>query len=151
MKPDLVIAVDRGLPWAYRVAQSRTDRQPLLELVNELRPEIAHQKLSEQFTGQRGRFPKGRGPGDVTGDLSAGEQRDLKLEQRRRLIKLLAGKIDGVLSDERVVACSLAASGPIHLQLLDELIPSARSKVKQTLALDLTKTEPVKLLSHFDL
>lgn len=149
MKTKLIIVADLGLLRAYRVVQGQADRQPHLELVDDLRPEAAHQRLGDQLSDQPGRFSKGRGPGDVSGDLSAGEQHDLVLEQRRRLIKLLAARIDALLAHDSVETCSLAVSGPIHLQLLDQLAAHARSKITTTIARDLTKTDPTELLNHF--
>jgi hypothetical protein len=151
IKLNLVIVTDLGLLRAYRVAQSCMDRQPHLELIEELRPEAAHQKISDQMSDQAGRFAKGGGPGSVPGDLSAGEQHDCKLEQRRRLIRLLADKMNTLLSDESVGRCSLAASAPIHLQLLDALSGPSRAKIATLLALDLTKTDSAELLKHFQL
>jgi hypothetical protein len=149
MKTKLIVVADLGLLRAYRVSKGRANRQPHLELVDELRPEVAHHRIADQLTDKPGRFAKGRGPADVQGDLSAGEQHDLVLEQRRRLIKLLAGKINALLADDSIEACSLAASAPIHLQLLDELSPTVRAKITTTLARDLTKTDPVKLPMRF--
>jgi hypothetical protein len=80
-KSNLVIAADLGLLRAYRVVQGVTDRRPHLELVEELKPENAHQKLSDQVTDEAGRFPKGGGTGHVQGDLSVGERHNLELEQ----------------------------------------------------------------------
>ena len=149
MTTKLVVTADLGLLRAYRWVQGRTDRTPHLELMDELRPLSAHQKASEQMSDEPGRFSKGRGPGDVPGDLSAGEQHDLELEQRRRLIKLLAATINTWLADQNIGARFLAASAPIHGQLLEQLDASARSKVATTLALDLTKSNPADLLNRF--
>ena len=70
-----------------------------------------------------------------------------ELEQRRRLIKLLAGKIATLLADGSVTACSLSVNVPI--QPLNQLAAPARAKITSTLALDLTKTDPAELLAHF--
>lgn len=151
MSSNLIITADLGLLRAYQIVQGRMDRKPHLELVDELKPESAHQKVSDQLTDQRGRFSKGGGPGDMPGDLSAGEQHDYELEQRRRLTKLLAERISALLADDAVTTCYLAASAPIHLQLLEQLVAPARAKVVKTLALDLTKAAPADLLGHFQL
>lgn len=149
MKTKLIIAADLGLLRAYRVVQGREDRQAHLELVDELQPESAHQKISDQLSDQAGRFAKGSGVDGVPGDLGSGEQHDFRLEQHRRLIKLLAGKINSLLADESVAGCFLAASVPIHRRLLDQLAAPAHKKITTTLALDLAKSEPAELLAHF--
>lgn len=148
LKIKVIVTADLGLLRAYRVVQAPTDRQPHLELLDELRPEMAHQKVSDQLTDQAGRFAKGSGAHGVPGDLSSGEQHDLGLEQHRRLIKLLAGRINTLLAGAGVV-CSLAASAPIHRRLLNELAEPARAKITTTLARNLTKSNPATLLAHF--
>ena len=148
-KTSLVIVTDLGLLRAYRVVQGRTDHQPHLELVDELRPDVAHQKISDQLSDQAGRFAKGSGASGVPGDLSSGEHHDLELEQHRRLIKLLAGKINDLLADVSVATCSVAASAPILRRLLDQLAAPVRAKIATTLALNLSKSDPGELLAHF--
>lgn len=148
-KTSLVIVAALGLLRAYRKIQGQSDRQPHLELVDELRPEAAHQKVSDLQSDQAGRFAKGSGAGRVSGDLSSGEQHDLELEQHRRLIKLLAGKINDLLGVVSVATCSVAASAPILRRLLDQLAAPVRAKIATTLALDLTKSDPGELLAHF--
>jgi Protein required for attachment to host cells len=149
MKTKLIIVTDLGLLRAYREVQGLGDREPHLELIEELRPEAAHQKLSEQLTDQAGRFPKGSGASIVPGDLSTSERLNLETEQERRLIRLLSDKIDVLLADEAVASCSLAVGAPIRKQLLDALAPQSRSKIHQVLASDLSKLEARELLSRF--
>lgn len=60
MTTKLVIVADLGLLRGYRETQNAADRQSHLELIEELKPEIAHQKLSDQLTDQAGRFPTRR-------------------------------------------------------------------------------------------
>jgi len=145
MKTKLMIAADLGLLRAYRLVDGRSRLRAHLELIDELRPELAHQKASDVLTDQPGRFPSGLGPGN----LSMGERHDSELEQRRRLIKILAAKIDSLLADKEIDACFLAVSAPIHLQLLDQLAKPARAKITASLARDLTKSAPAELLDHF--
>ncbi|HEY5743298.1 MAG TPA: host attachment protein [Terrimicrobiaceae bacterium] len=150
MNTKLIIVADLGLLRAYRSTQALGDREPHLKLIDELRPEAAHEKLSEQLTDQAGRFPRGGGPATmVAGDLSAGERLGLENEQVRRLIGQLAERIDSLLANETVGTCSLAASAPIHKQLLEALAPHGRTKIRQVLASNLSKTDPNELLDHF--
>lgn len=146
----LIIVADRGLLRAYREVRGFADRQQHLELIDELKPEAAHEKLSDQMSDQAGRFPRGSGAGNIPGDLSAGERLPLETEQSRRLIELLAGRINALLEDDEVGSCSLAASAPIHKQLLDALSPKARAKISQVLASNLAKTDPGELPGHFE-
>jgi len=150
MKTKLIIVADLGLLRAYRKTQTATDRQPHLELIAELKPAEAHEKRSDQVTDQAGRFPRGSGCGGIPGDLSAGEQLQQETEQTHRLIQQLAEKIDALLADDEVTDCVLAASAPIHKQLVDALKPKARNKIRQILASNLAKTNPNDLLAHFE-
>ena len=151
MNTELIITANLGLLRAYRLVKGSNDRQPHLELVDEMRSEAAHQKVADQLSDRPGRFSKGGGPGDVPGDLSAGEQHGYQSEQRRRLTRILGDKISGLLADARATTCYLAASAPIRLQLVDQLAAPARAKVAKTLPLDLTKAEPAELLRRFQL
>jgi Protein required for attachment to host cells len=149
MNTKLIIVADLGLLRAYKQVEGLSDREPHLKLIEELKPEAAHQKLSDQLSDQAGRFPKTTGPNMVTGDLSAGERLNLETEQVRRLISQLAEKINALLADESVTSCSLAASAPIHKQLLEELSEKERAKISQVLASNLSKINPSELPRYF--
>lgn len=149
MKSKLIMVADLGLLRGYRVVQGINDHQPRLELVDEWRPQNAHEKLSDQVTDKAGRFPRGSGAGNVPGDLSAGEHHNLELEQRRRQIKFLADRIASLLDNQNIAGGMLAAAVTIHDQLLDALAAPARAKIDKTLALDLTKADPSELLARF--
>jgi hypothetical protein len=149
MNTKLIIVADLGLLRAYREVRGSRDRKPRLELIEELAPEAAHEKLSEQVTDQAGRFPRGSGPGNLPGDLSAGERLNLETEQNRRLLARLAEKINGLLADRNVTECFLAASAPIHKQLLEAIDPAVRDKIDRVLASNLARTDPQELPEHF--
>lgn len=149
MKTKLIIVADRGLLRAYREVRGSAGRSPHLELIDELKPEAAREKLSDQVLDQAGRFPRGSGAANIAGDLSAGERLPLEAEQSRRLIGLLAARINALLEDDSVSHCSLAASAPIHNQLIEALNPITRAKISQLLASNLAKTHPSELPGHF--
>ena len=149
MNKTLLIVADLGLLRAYRETRNVADRQPHLELIEELKLEGAHQKLSDQVTDQAGRFPRGGGGANIAGDLSAGESLNAEAEQNRQLISQLAGRINALLADNAVTSCSIAISGAIHKQLLEAIDPKARAKIGQVLASNLAKTNPNELQAHF--
>lgn len=149
MNAKLVIVADLGLLRAYREVQGRRDHQPHLKLVKELETDAASERLSEQVSDQAGRFPRGSGPDNILGDLSAGERLNLEAEQTRRLLGQLARWINDLLADASIERCSLAASAPIHRQLFEALEPQAREKIGQLLPLNLTRTNPLELPAHF--
>ncbi|NCF89334.1 MAG: hypothetical protein GWQ08_28060 [Verrucomicrobiaceae bacterium] len=150
MNKTLLIVADLGLLRAYRETQNTADRQPHLELIEELKPESAHQKLSDQVTDQAGRFPRGGRAANTSGNLSAGESHNAEAEQDHRVISQLAERINALLADEDVTRCSIAISGAIHNQLLDAIDPKARAKIGQALASNLAKTDPTELHAHFE-
>ncbi len=149
MNKTLFIVADLGLLRAYHETQNNADRKPHLELVEELKPESAHQKFSDQVTDQAGRFPRGGGNKNTSGVLSAGESLHTEAEQNRQIISQLAERINALLADDAVTRCSIAISGAIHNQLLEAIDPKARAKIGQILASNLTKTNPNDLLAHF--
>mgnify|MGYP005846577885 CR=1 FL=1 len=146
----IIIVADLGLLRAYREVKGPQDREPHLKLIEEIKPEAAHEKLSDQLTDEAGRFPRGSGADNVNmGDLSAGERLNLDAEQTRRLINRLSESINALLADDAVTDCSLAASAPIHKQLLEALTPEAREKISQVLPSNLAKTDLNELRQHF--
>ena len=149
MNKTLLIVADLGLLRAYRETQNNADRKPHLELVEELKPESAHQKFSDQVTDQAGRFPRGGSHATTSGVLSADESLHKEAEQNRQIISKLAARINALLADNAVTRCSIAISGAIHNQLLEAIDPKARAKIGQILASNLTKTNPNELLAHF--
>ena len=150
MNSHLIIVADRGQLRAYRRLHKSPNRSPHLELIAEQEPSAPHEKLSDQVTDQAGRFPRGRGAGGTSGDLSAGEQLHQQAEVDHRVLEQLAAKIDTLLADDLVADCLLAVSAPIHKQLVDLLAPKSRDKIKQVLASNLAKADPTELLGHFE-
>lgn len=150
MNKTLLIVADLGLLRAYHQTPNVAARPPHLELIEDLKLESAHQKLSDQLSDQAGRFPQGGGAAGVAGNLSAGESLHSEAEQSRRLISQLAGRINSLLADDDVTRCSIAISGAIHNQLLEAINPKARAKIGQVLASNLAQTDPSELHTHFE-
>lgn len=146
----LVIVADLGLLRAYRQIQAPGDSRPHLEIISDETQVASRKRLGERETDRPGRFPRGNPMPAIGGNLSSGERLDLKEEERRRGVAYLAERIDALLLSDRVTDCSLAASAPIHRQLLESLGSSARSKIRQVLPRDLTRVQPFELLAHFD-
>ena len=149
MKNKLVIVTDLGCFRAYRVDRSAGARSPRLKLIEEFTPENAHARLSEIVTDGAGRFPKGAGPQNVSGDMSSGERNDLVLEERRRLIKQVAARLEAQLAADDVESCRFAAASEINRQILDEVSPRARGKIAANVAGNLVKTDKSELLQRF--
>ena len=91
-----------------------------------------------------------RAPGGK-GSTPFGEQHNIKLEERKRLIRQLARRLNLLMGDEDVESCYLAASKGIDRQILGALSPAAHAKIKRNLPADLIKTSKAKLLHYFGL
>lgn len=146
MKNTLVVVADLGCLKAYRLDQTPVQHTPRLELLEEFNNNGATAKLTDVTTDSSGRFPRG-GPRAEQG-MSDGERHNIELEQRRRLVRQLAGKLNQLLQ-QFDVDCYLAASREIHKPLLDELNPANRSRIVRSVHADLTKVDKSQLLSHF--
>lgn len=147
MKNTLVVVADLGCLKAYRLDQTPVQHTPRLELLGEFNNGDATAKLTDVTTDSSGRFPRG---GARAGQgMSDGERHNLELEQRRRLVRQLAGKLTHWLEQPDVEDCYLAASREIHKPLLDELNPANRSRIVRSVHADLTKLDKAQLLSHF--
>ena len=85
------------------------------------------------------------------GSTSIGERHNIKLEERKRLIKQLAKRLNVLMGDGDVDSCYLAASKGIDQQILGALSPTAQAKIKRNLPVDLIKTTKAKLLDYFGL
>lgn len=152
MNGRLIVVADLGLLRAYEVvnAEIQQDRKPSLKRIAEFRPAEGNEKISDQVTDQQGRFSKGLGANATSGNLSSGERNDLKGELDRRALSGIAEKIDELVGLESVTSFWLAASAPIHKQLVDQLDPASRQKLGRVVASNLATTPPTELLSHFE-
>jgi len=149
MKNTLVAVADLGCLKAYRVDANEHFSTPRLELVEEFHPADAPGRLVEKVSDLSGRFPRSSGPGGSTAAMSAGERHNILLEQRKRLVRQLAARLNALTAAPDIQRCLLAASKEIHHLLLEALDPRARSKIHQHLPADLTKVEKSELLRHF--
>jgi hypothetical protein len=145
MKNTLVVVTDLGCLKAYRLEDGQANRTPRLELVEEYNNADAHERLVDKVTDLAGRFP--RSPG-ATGGMS-GERHNIELELRKRLVRQLAQRLNALARVPEVEHCLLAASVEINRQLVEELQPQVRAKIRKNVQADLTKVERAELLRHF--
>jgi hypothetical protein len=148
MKNTVVVVTDLACLKAYRIDPNPQHSSPRLELVDEFHSNGAHERLADKVTDQSGRFPRS-GPVNGAGAMSAGERHNILLEERKRQVRKLAGRLNTLISQPGIERCLLAASKEINRQLVDELPVSLRGKIQMNLAADLTKLDKSELLSHF--
>lgn len=148
MKNKWLLVADLGSFKAYRVDASRFARGPRLELMEAFENADAHDRLGDKVSDLAGRFPKGTGPNGA-GIMSQGERHNIELEQRRRLTRRLAERINTLMRRDDLDTCFFAASKEINHQIVEGLEPALRAKIELNLSADLTKVDKSRLLYHF--
>lgn len=149
MKNTLLVVTDLGGFKAYRVDNGEFHRTPHLELLEEFSNDAAHGRLVDRVTDLSGRFPRSTGASNSTGAMSDGERHNIQLEQRKRLVRQLAQRLNSLLGRSEIERCFLAASREIHHQLLNELDGRVRAKIERDVPADLTKADKSGLLNYF--
>jgi hypothetical protein len=149
MKNTLVVVLDLGCFKAFKLENSQLNRTPRLELVEEFNNADAHGHLVDRVSDSSGRFPRAAGMPNSTGAMSDGERHNIALELRKRLVRLLAQRLNALARNQDVERCLLAASREINHQLLAELEPHVRSKIEKNVPADLTKLKRAEIMRHF--
>jgi hypothetical protein len=149
MKNTLIVVSDLGCLKAYRLENNHPNRSLRLELVEEFNNAEAHGKLGDKVSDLSGRFPRRTGAQHTTGAMSDGERHNIELESRKRLVRQLAQRLNGLVGNKEVERCLLAASREINHQLLEELEPQVRAKIEKNIPADLTKLDRAEILGHF--
>ncbi len=147
MKKQLLIVTDLGSFKAYTVDNSRLHSTARLELIEHFNPEQPHRKMGDKLNDLAGGYRAAGGKGSTP----FGERHNIKLEERKRLIRQLAKRLNVLIGDGDVDSCYLAASKGIDQQILGALSNVAHAKIKRNLAVDLIKTSKAKLLDYFGL
>jgi Protein required for attachment to host cells. len=144
-KPKLLLATDLGTLKAYRLEFTLQDT-PRLEELETAVLEDAHTRVSDTVTDLAGRRAT---PTQKNWSATLGDDHNLELESRRRLIRQLASHIERLVQGRDYQSCWLAAPKEIAHQVLDELSQSARNRIKRMIPCDLTKATPKELLDQF--
>jgi hypothetical protein len=143
------VVTDLGCLKAYRLENNHPNRSLHLELVEEFNNAEAHGKLGDKVSDLSGRFPRRTGAQHTTGAMSDGERHNIELESRKRLVRQLAQRLNGLVGTNEIERCLLAASREINHQLLEELEPLVRAKIEKNIPVDLTKVDRAEILGHF--
>jgi hypothetical protein len=77
------------------------------------------------------------------------DDHNLKLEEKRRLIRKIAGRITDLIEHNAKNGCWLAAPKEINPQILNELPPAVRKRIEKSVPCDFTKLSPPEVLEHF--
>jgi len=142
MTDKMIVMADLGRVKAFRVTYDILTSKPQLHLVYDCEFLEAHGRLLDKVTDLAGRFPMSGTPGAANG-----ENHNLRGENERRLIRLLAEKITELVQGERY--WYLAAGEGINSRLLDHLPSETRGALTKNIAADLVKTPKQEILDYF--
>src|SRR5438477_437472 len=104
MKNTLVVVTDLGCLKAYKLENTERNHTPRLELIEQFNNAEAHGRLVEKVSDFSGRFPRGTGK-SAEGAMSDGERHNIELEQRKRLVRQLAGRFNALARNSEVERC----------------------------------------------
>jgi Protein required for attachment to host cells len=141
----LLIATDLGTLKAYRL-ELTLQNTPRLEELETTDLEEAHARVVELVTDLAGRRAA---PTQKNWSAPLSDGHNLTLEFRRRLIRQLAARIEGLIQRSDCENCWLAAPREIAHQIVHELNPSVRHRIRRLIPCDLTKATAKELLDQF--
>jgi len=142
MTDKLIVLADLGRVKAFRVTHDILTSKPQVELVYDCEFLEAHGHLADRLTDHAGRFYSNGANG-----ASIRENNNLRVENERRLIRLVAEKISDLVQGER--CWYLAAAESINSRIVDHLHPEARAVLFKNIPSDLVKIPKQHLLDHF--
>lgn len=145
----LIIAVDIGHFKAYRVTKEPSE-SPRIELIESFDTLKGHGKISEKVSDNLGRFgTAGNQNGSVT-NTGTGEPHNTELENSQRMLKLIAGNINSLITKGNYDSWYLAAGKKINNSILEYLEPSVKAKLEKNISSDLTNADKSSILGHFE-
>ena len=143
----VIIAVDLGHFRAYRLTKDPLDKSPKTELIESYDSIEARLKLSDKLSDAAGRFRLSGGRNGKAAGYS--EAHNLELETEKRLVKQIAMDISELVSREKCETWFLAANRDINAQIVDNLEPSVKAKLRKNVPCNLTKAGRNEILEHF--
>ena len=145
----LVVLTDTGTFKAFRLEEDAVSSTPRLKPVEAYESVLGDHRISRRLSDQEGQRSKGSVGFAAINDAASGERHNIWLENKRRSVKEIAGKISELLADGEFESCYLAASKEINHLILDHLSPVARGKIEKNVACDLVNARREVILEHF--
>jgi len=150
MKPTLVVVADLGNFRAYHWDGDELHSTPRLELVDAFETVDARSKrVRNTLTVLEGRSANGGSNPKLAGAGSDGEQHNMHLEKRRRLVRQMAEGLTALLKPKQIERCFFAAPQEINEQIVENIPSDVRRKIEKNLTLDLTNLDKSTLIDHF--
>ena len=147
MDKTIIIAADLGHFKAYRITKDTLEISPRVMLIESYDSIEGHGKLGDKLSDAAGRF--GRGGGKDEAATGSGERHNIELETEKKITKMMAKDIDGLLDSEKCEKWYLAAGDKINTQIVENLKPETRAKLEKNITANLTKIDKSEILSHF--
>ncbi|NJD67113.1 MAG: hypothetical protein C3F12_01095 [Candidatus Methylomirabilota bacterium] len=145
---EIIITVDLGTMIAYEIVKDpwkiESDKLETIKSHVTIEPRL---RASDKFRDAAGRFYQGGGASGTTGGF--GEPHAVELEAEKRLIKQIAEDINQLVLEKDCEKWFLAADRAINNQILENLTPAVKAKLKKNVSANLTKIDKSKLMSHF--
>ncbi len=141
----LIVVMDLGCLRGFRVSKDELSGTERIEMLEEFENPDAHARFGNTVSDQAGRFPGG-GP-NGHGAMSQGEKH--LTEQRRRLVRQLADRVQNLVRREGCDVWHMGAARDINHRVVEILDADVRSRLRKNLAADLTKVAPQDLLERF--
>jgi hypothetical protein len=106
----------------------------------------AHSRVVDSVTDVAGRRAA---PAQKNWGAPLGDDHNLELESKRRAIRTIAARIERLIQSTDYPGCWLAAPKEVCHQIVYELAPPIRHRVKRVIPCDLTKVRPTELVEQF--
>jgi hypothetical protein len=132
---------------AYRVIQEDYSEKISIELITSFENIIAHQKLSERLSDRAGCF-QGLG-GQGIGGHGCGDSHRIRLEDKKRAARTIAGRVNSLLSKKNFSTWYFAAPKKINRAILGNIRQDYVGKLRKNFNLDLTKIPKEELYDRF--
>ncbi len=141
----MLFAADLGTLKAYRL-EFTVQHTPRLEELETAVLEEAHTRVLDKVTDLAGRRAA---PTQKNRGAPLGDEQNLELESKRRLVHQIADHIGRLIQSGDYQTCWLAAPKEISHQILEQLAPPIRNRIKRVIPCDLTKVGPKELADQF--
>jgi protein required for attachment to host cells len=135
----MIIVTDLEHFKAFKMNEREESKKISLQLFTSFDNIEVHKKMSERLSDRAGRF---RGHG-------TGESHNSTTEERKRLTKNIAERVNSILADNRVKAWYFAAPKKINGQIIGNIRSDFINKLKANIQSDLTKSPEMKIMNEF--
>ncbi len=142
----IIVTVDLGHFRAYKVIKDSVEGNRIQQIGSYDSIE-SHVKLGDRVSDTAGRF--GLAGGKNGAAKGYGEPHNIELETNKRLIKMIAKSISDLILSENCTKWHLAAGNEINSQIVENLAPDVRAKLKKNIKSNLTKISKSEVIDYF--